>query len=100
MLVERNESRTTIQARIRGIAKPRGDSCFRNFRSSSNMERKTPTKTIWWPQRDAIELAELKCAISLRADWVLGRSVGPQTGQGVALERPEERRVGKGGRCR
>ena len=50
------------------------------------MERKTPTKTIWWPQRDAIELAELKCAISLRADWVLGRSVGPQTGQGVALE--------------
>jgi len=51
-----------------------------------NTERKTLTESEWWPQRDAIELAELKCAISLRADWVLGRSVGPQTGQGVALE--------------
>src|SRR5438552_16738801 len=51
-----------------------------------NTERKTLTESEWWPQRDAIELAELKCAISLRADWVLGRSVGPQTGEGVALE--------------
>jgi hypothetical protein len=23
----------------------------------------------WWPQRDLIELAEFKCAVSLRADW-------------------------------
>jgi hypothetical protein len=23
----------------------------------------------WWPQRDAIELAEFKCAISLPAEW-------------------------------
>jgi hypothetical protein len=26
------------------------------------------TSDCWWPQRDAIELAELKCAISLRAE--------------------------------
>ncbi|MBI1847256.1 MAG: tyrosine-type recombinase/integrase [Candidatus Rokubacteria bacterium] len=28
----------------------------------------TSTKSKWWPQRDAIELAEFKCAISLHGD--------------------------------
>src|SRR5881396_638485 len=87
MLVERNESRTTIQARIGGSAKPRGDSCFRNFRSSSNMERKTPTKTIWWPQPGAFELTEFKSTIVLLADWVPGPAGGPPAG----ARRPESR---------
>ena len=38
---------------------------------------KTSTKTIWWPQRAAIELTEFMCAISLRASSVLGQLVGP-----------------------
>ena len=37
---------------------------------SLNVERESPTKLKWWPQRDVIELAELKCAISLRAEGV------------------------------
>ena len=32
---------------------------------------------LWWPQRDSIELAEFKCAISLRGDC---RSARPADG--------------------
>ncbi len=43
---------------------------------SSNTKRKTSTKTIWWPQRDAIKITESKSAISLPADDRLPRREG------------------------
>src|SRR2546427_4449508 len=44
------------------------------------MERKTPTKTIWWPQPGAFELTEFKSTIVLLADWVPGPAGGPPAG--------------------
>src|SRR3989441_13346363 len=81
---ECSSSATKVEPRFRralGGSRTRGgDSCFRNFRSSSNMERKTPTKTIWWPQPGAFELTEFKSTIVLLADWVPGPAGGPPAG--------------------